>query len=147
MELGITKKLSTTYDEALTRVPAALKAEGFGVLTEIDVKETLHRKLGVPFRKYRILGACNPALAFEALQKNLGVGVMMPCNVVVYEGDDGEVVVTAVDPLQTVYEGDDGEVVVTAADPLQTAAVQAGPELKAFAEGVRTRLARVISTL
>ncbi len=128
MELGIKKQLTVAYDEALTRVTALLKEEGFGVLTEIDVKETLSKKLGVEFRPYRILGACNPTLAHEALQKNLGVGVMMPCNVVVYEGDDGKAVVTAVDPMQT-------------------AAVKAGPELVAFAEDVRARLSRVMQKL
>jgi uncharacterized protein (DUF302 family) len=128
MELGIRKKLTLGYDDALARVPAVLKEEGFGILTEIDVKETLQKKLGVSFRKYRILGACNPSLAYEALQKNIGVGVMLPCNVVVYEDDDGKAVVTAVDPLQT-------------------AAVQAGPELAAFAEGVRARLDRAMKNL
>ena len=128
MELGIKRKLNVGYEDALARIPAALKAEGFGVLTEIDVKETLYQKLNVPFRKYRILGACNPSLAYEALQKNLGVGVIMPCNVVIYEDDDGKAMVTAVDPLQT-------------------AAVQVSPELKAFAEGVRVRLARVVDGL
>ncbi|MBK7859875.1 MAG: DUF302 domain-containing protein [Archangiaceae bacterium] len=128
MELGIKKKLSVGYDEALRRVTAALKEDGFGVLTEVDVKETLNKKLGVSFRNYRILGACNPALAYEALQKNLGAGVMMPCNVVVYEDDDGAAVVTAVDPAQT-------------------AAVQVGPELAAFAEAVRARLTRVMERL
>ena len=128
MELGIRKKLTVGYDEALARLPEALKAEGFGVLTEIDVRETLQKKLGVPFRKYRIVGACNPSLAHEALQKNLGVGVMMPCNVVVYEDDDGRALVTAVDPLQT-------------------AAAQASPELASFAAGVRERLSRVIHGL
>jgi uncharacterized protein (DUF302 family) len=128
MELGLKKKLNVGYDEALEKVPAALKEEGFGVLTEIDVKDTLAKKLQVQFRRYRILGACNPSLAYEALQKNLGVGVMMPCNVVVYEDDDGKAMVTAVDPMQT-------------------AAVQAGPELAAFAEGVRSRLAKVVKRL
>jgi uncharacterized protein (DUF302 family) len=128
MELGIRKQLSIGFDAALERVPALLKEEGFGILTEIDVKETLAKKLGLPFRRYRILGACNPVLAHEALQKNLGAGVMLPCNVAVYEDDDGKAVVTAVDPLQT-------------------AAVQAGPELAAFAGGVRERLARVMQRL
>lgn len=128
MELGIRKKLNVGYDDALTRVPAALKTEGFGVLTEVDVKATLQQKLGVPFRRYKILGACNPSLAHEALSKNLGIGVMIPCNVAVYEDDDGKAVVTAVDPLQT-------------------AAAQAGPELASFAEGVRARLVRVMQSL
>ena len=128
MTTALQRTLRTSFEDALARVPEALKAEGFGVLTEIDVRETLQKKLGVPFRKYRIVGACNPSLAHEALQKNLGVGVMMPCNVVVYEDDDGRALVTAVDPLQT-------------------AAAQAAPELASFAAGVRERLSRVIHGL
>ena len=80
----------------------ALKAEGFGVLTEVDVQSTLKQKLGVDFRRYKILGACNPPFAHQALLADLEVGLMMPCNVVVYEGDDGRAVVLAVDPVQTV---------------------------------------------
>ncbi len=98
---GIRKTLRATYDEALARVPEALKAEGFGVLTEIDVQSTLKQKLGVDFRRYKILGACNPTFAHEALQTELGIGVMLPCNVVVYEGDDQRAVVMAIDPTQT----------------------------------------------
>jgi uncharacterized protein (DUF302 family) len=90
-----------TFDDALAKVPEALKAEGFGVLTEIDVKDTLKKKLDVDFRRYRILGACNPSFAHEALKTELEIGVMMPCNVIVYETDDGRAVVTAVDPMQT----------------------------------------------
>jgi len=98
---GIRKTLRATYDEALIRVPEALKTEGFGVLTEIDVQSTLKQKLGVDFRRYKILGACNPTFAHEALQTELGIGVMLPCNVVVYEGDDQRAVVMAIDPTQT----------------------------------------------
>jgi uncharacterized protein (DUF302 family) len=96
------RTLAIGYDEALARVPEALQSEGFGILTEIDVRETLSKKLGVGFRKYKILGACNPPLAHDALQRELGVGVMMPCNVVVYEGDDGNAVVEAVDPVRAI---------------------------------------------
>jgi uncharacterized protein (DUF302 family) len=126
--IGMKKQLTVGYDEALTRLPALLKDEGFGVLTEIDVKDTLKRKIDVDFRRYRILGACNPRLAHEALSKNLHAGVMMPCNLAVYEGDDGKATVVAVDPLQT-------------------AAAQAGPELEAFARGVRERIVRVMEKL
>jgi uncharacterized protein (DUF302 family) len=101
-DLGIRKPLRATYDEALARVPEALAAEGFGVLTEIDVKATLARKLGADFRRYKILGACNPPFAHQALQADLEIGVMLPCNVVVYEGDDGNAVVVAIDPTRTV---------------------------------------------
>ena len=99
---GIRKDLRATYDEALARVPEALKSEGFGVLTEIDVQSTLKAKLGVDFRRYKILGACNPPLAHEALKAELEIGLMLPCNVVVYEGDDGRAVVLAIDPTTTV---------------------------------------------
>ncbi len=99
--LGIRKPLRATYDGALVLVAEALKSEGFGVLTEIDVQSTLKQKLGVDFRRYKILGACNPPLAHEALQADLEVGLMLPCNVVVYEGDDGKAVVLAIDPTRT----------------------------------------------
>ena len=94
---SISTRLSLTYDEALLRVKAALKEEGFGVLTEIDVKETLSEKLQVDFRRYDIIGACNPQLAHRALQAELDVGLLLPCNVIVYEDDDGSVV-AAFDP-------------------------------------------------
>ena len=96
------KTLRATYDEALIRIPEALKTEGFGVLTEIDIKNTLHQKLGVDFRRYKIIGACNPPFAHQALQADLDAGLMLPCNVAVYEGDDGKAVVMAVDPTTTV---------------------------------------------
>lgn len=99
--IGLKKVLSAGYDDALARLPEALKSEGFGVLTEIDVRDTLKKKLGVEFRRYRILGACNPPLAHAALSADLQVGLMMPCNVVVYENDEGRAVVLAIDPLQT----------------------------------------------
>ena len=99
---GIRKSLRVTYDEALIRVPEALKSEGFGVLTEIDIQATLKQKLGVDFRRYKILGACNPPFAHEALQTELAAGLVLPCNVVMYEGDDQRAVVIAVDPTQTV---------------------------------------------
>ena len=98
---GIQKTLDLGFDGALARVPEALKAEGFGVLTEIDVQATLKKKLDVDFRRYRILGACNPPFAHRALQHSLDVGMLMPCNVIVYETDDGKTVVSAVDPMQT----------------------------------------------
>ena len=100
--IGIQRKTGLGYDEVLARLPDLLKAEGFGVLTQIDVKETLKAKLNVDFKKYRILGACNPPLAHRALSAAPEVGVMLPCNVVVYEGDDGKAVVLAVDPMQTI---------------------------------------------
>jgi len=105
---GIQKTLDMGFDEALARVPEALKAEGFGVLTEIDVQATLKKKLDVDFRRYRILGACNPPFAHKALQHSLDVGMLLPCNVIVYETDDGKTIVSAVDPMQTMAaQGDE----------------------------------------
>ncbi|MCH8008583.1 MAG: DUF302 domain-containing protein [Chloroflexi bacterium] len=95
---GLTKELDMPYDEALERVKDALKSEGFGVLTEIDVKDTLEQKLQVDFRRYQIIGACNPALAHKALQAELQVGLLLPCNVIVYE-EDGGTTVAAFDPV------------------------------------------------
>jgi uncharacterized protein (DUF302 family) len=109
------KTLRATYDEALARVPEALKSEGFGVLTEIDVQATLKQKLGVDFRRYKILGACNPPFAHEALQTELEVGVMMPCNVVVYEDDDRRAVVVAIDPTKTIAAAENARLVALAA--------------------------------
>ncbi len=101
-DFGMRKVLRATYDEALTRVPEALKTEGFGVLTEIDIAATLKAKLGVDFRRYKIIGACNPPLAHRALTTELEIGLMLPCNVIVYEGDDGHAVVAAIDPVRTI---------------------------------------------
>ena len=88
------------FDEVLAVVTDALKTEGFGVLTQIDVKETLKKKLNVDFRKYLILGACNPPLAHNALQNELLLGLLLPCNVVVFEEDDGSVTVSLVNPSE-----------------------------------------------
>jgi uncharacterized protein (DUF302 family) len=125
---GITKALRATYDEALARVPEALHAEGFGVLTEIDVQQTLKQKLGVDFRRYKILGACNPPFAHEALQVELEAGLMMPCNVIVYEGDDRRAVVVAIDPTKTV-------------------AATGNPKLAGLAEAVKDKLTRALGRL
>ena len=94
---GFSRQLKMGYEDALQRVKDALKTEGFGVLTEIDVKDTLSTKLQVDFRRYQIIGACNPSLAHKALQAELHVGLLLPCNVIVYEEGDG-VVVAAFDP-------------------------------------------------
>ena len=127
MTPGIRRELPIGYDEALTRVPEVLKTEGFGVLTEIDVAATLEKKLDVDFRRYTILGACNPALAHKALGIMLEVGVMLPCNVVVYERDGGGATVVAVDPSQTMAAQD--------------------PRLVELAAEVRQRLVRAIERL
>jgi len=125
---GIQKTLDVPFDAVLAKVPEALKAEGFGVLTEIDVKETLKKKLDVDFRRYRILGACNPPFAHKALSHSLDVGMLLPCNVVVYEADDGRTVVSAVDPMQTM-------------------AVQGDDAMKPIASAVQEKLRRVIESL
>jgi uncharacterized protein (DUF302 family) len=88
--------LTDDYDTALTRITTALKAEGFGVLTEIDVKATMKKKLDVDFRNYKILGACNPKLAHQALSGELMLGLVLPCNVTVFEEDDGTINVSAI---------------------------------------------------
>jgi uncharacterized protein (DUF302 family) len=88
-----------SYEDAINKVTEELKKEGFGVLTEIDVKETLKKKLDVDFRKYKILGACNPPLAFRALSTEENIGVMLPCNVIVQEKPDGTVQVSAINPM------------------------------------------------
>jgi uncharacterized protein (DUF302 family) len=92
MELGLERRLTIPYDEAVLRTRAALKEQGFGVLTEIDVHATLKAKLNADFRRYIILGACNPPLAHRALSNALDAGLLLPCNVIVYEEGDGAVV-------------------------------------------------------
>jgi len=106
-DIGIRTTLNLPYEQAVQKTKDALKAEGFGVLTQIDVKATLKEKLDVDFRRYVILGACNPALAHRALSANMDVGLLLPCNVIVYEEGDRSVV-TAVDPVEMlgVLKGD-----------------------------------------
>jgi uncharacterized protein (DUF302 family) len=95
---GFSKTVDIPYAEAVEKTRAALKEEGFGVLSEIDIKEKLKEKLGVDFRRYVILGACNPPLAYKTLQADLGIGLLLPCNVIVYEADEmNKTVVSAVD--------------------------------------------------
>lgn len=125
---GIRKVLRRSYEETLARVPEALQSEGFGVLTEIDVRETLKKKLGIDFRRYRILGACNPPLAHRALEAELEVGLMLPCNVIVYDAGEGQTVVCAIDPMQTV-------------------AARGTPALAEVAASVREKLQRALDRL
>lgn len=122
------KTVSTTFDETIERVTEELKNEGFGVLTEIDVKETLKKKLDVDFRKYRILGACNPPLAYKALSEEENIGVMLPCNVIVQEKEGGVVQVSAINPMESMK-------------------AVANPNLEEVASTVSSKLAKVIENL
>jgi uncharacterized protein (DUF302 family) len=99
MRYYFSKTVDYSFDEAVAKVTVELKEEGFGILTEIDVKETLKKKLNVDFKPYRILGACNPPFAYKALTAENKIGTMLPCNVIVQEISDGRVEVTAIDPL------------------------------------------------
>ena len=99
MSYYFSKKVTASFAEAEAKVTGALKEEGFGILTEIDVKKTLKKKLKVDFRRYKILGACNPPYAYKALMAEDKIGTMLPCNVIVQEIADGQVEVTAIDPL------------------------------------------------
>lgn len=103
------KTIHSGFEEAISRVTQALKEEGFGILTEIDVKGTLKKKLDVDFRNYRILGACNPPFAYKALQAEDKVGMMLPCNVIVQEKADGDVEIAAIDPLASMKAIDNPE--------------------------------------
>lgn len=95
---GFSKTVDVPYEEAVEKARAALKEEGFGVLCEIDIKEKLKEKLGIDFRNYVILGACNPPLAYKTLQQEINIGLLLPCNVIVYDADQaGKSVVAAID--------------------------------------------------
>ena len=120
--------LRLPFEEAIQRVTEALKREGFGIITEIDVRDTLKKKINVDFRNYRILGACNPALAFEALQLEDKVGTMLPCNVVVQEIALDKTEVAAIDPVASMQAIDN-------------------PRLKEAATQVQGKLRKVIETL
>lgn len=126
-EIGSRVELKTDYENAIARATAALKAEGFGMLTTIDVQATLKQKLNAEFRRYVILGACNPPLAHRALNTDLDVGLLLPCNVIVYE--------------------ENGGAVVSIVDPLSMLGVIANPALEQVANEAREKLKRVASTL
>ncbi len=128
MSYYFSKILSVSFEEAISKVTDELKKEGFGILTDIDVKETLKKKLNVDFRKYRILGACNPPFAYQALQAEDKIGTMLPCNVVVQEHTEGKVEVAAVDPVASMK------------------AIE-NPKLRDVAGQVQAKLKRVIDSL
>jgi uncharacterized protein (DUF302 family) len=98
MEYGFSKIVSLSFEQTIEKITEELKKEGFGILTEIDVKETLKKKLDVDFRKYKILGACNPPIAYKALELEENIGLLLPCNVIVYEKDN-KCVVSIFNPL------------------------------------------------
>jgi len=128
MNYYFAKKLDMDFDQAIERVTEALKQEGFGIISTIDVQATLKQKIGVEFRPYRILGACNPNLAYEALSVEDKVGTMLPCNVVVQAWDKGPTEVAAIDPLASMQ-------------------AIANPKLEATAKDVRAKLQKVVESL
>ncbi len=128
MSYYFSKIIKGTFNQVLERVTATLKKEGFGVLTEIDVKETLKKKLDVDFHNYMILGACNPPFAYKALLAENKIGTMLPCNVIVQEEKEGEVEVAAVDPLASMK------------------AIE-NPELLGIARQVREKLKNMVMSL
>jgi uncharacterized protein (DUF302 family) len=124
--LGITTVLPLDYDQAVEQAKAALKEQGFGVLTEIDVRATMRAKLDIDFQRYVIIGACNPPLAFQALSADKSVGLMLPCNVVVYDNGDGSSTVSALNPMTAMsVVGNAGlDAMATAATAKLTAAIE-----------------------
>jgi uncharacterized protein (DUF302 family) len=128
MKYYFSKTVILSFEDAIEKVIAELKKEGFGVLTDIDVKQTLKKKLDVDFKKYRILGACNPPFAYRALQVEDKIGTMLPCNVIVQEIEGGGVEVAAIDPMAS----------------MQAAA---NPALKDLAEEVQAKLKKVIENI
>lgn len=115
MQYYIAKTTSLSFDDALERASEVLKEQGFGILTEIDVKATLKKKLDVDFRLYQILGACNPPFAYRALQAEDKIGILLPCNVIVQELADGQVEVAAMDPMVAMNVVDNAELADVAA--------------------------------
>lgn len=102
MSYNLSKKVEGTFNDTINKVTDELKKEGFGIISEIDLKEKFKEKLNVDFRNYKILGACNPALAFKAIQLEDKIGIMLPCNILVQEHENGEVEVSAINPLASI---------------------------------------------
>ncbi len=128
MSYYFSKTLAMSFDEAIIKVTEELKKEGFGIITEIDVKETLKKKLNVDFKKYKILGACNPSYAYQALLAENKIGLMLPCNVIVQEISEGKTEVAAIDPIASMQ------------------AIE-NPKLRNVAEQVQSKLKKVIDSL
>lgn len=128
MNYQFSKTIQLPFDEAIAHVTEALKNEGFGILTEIDVQATLKKKLNVDFKPYKILGACNPPFAYEALKAEDKIGAMLPCNVIVQMQTDGQVEVSAVDPVASMM------------------AIE-NPALSAIATQIQAKLKKVIDNL
>ena len=128
MDYYFSKETNLSFDEAIEKVKEALKTEGFGVLTEIDVTATLKKKLDVDFKNYRILGACNPPFAYKALKAEDKIGVMLPCNVIVHEKDNGKIEVATINPLSSMQ-------------------IVNSDSLKEIAESVSAKLQNVIKNL
>ena len=127
MNYGFSKTVNLTYEKAIEKVTNELKKEGFGVLTSIDVKDTLKKKIDVDFKKYAILGACNPPSAYKALQKEEELGLLLPCNVIVYE------------------KGND--TVVSVFDPMVMTKIIDNENIKPIAEDVKARMERVLEAV
>lgn len=126
---GIKRTVSLSYHEAVTKVTETLKSEGFGVLTEIDVRATLKKKINQDFTHYMILGACNPKLAFRALSEEIDIGLLLPCNIIVYENSEN------------------GDVIVAAIDPATMVQVTQREDLQEFSEMVKQKLTRAIEAV
>lgn len=127
---GISRTVEMEFDETVEKTRNALQAEGFGVLSEIDIDEKLKEKLGVDFRRYKILGACNPPLAYKTLQEELNIGLLLPCNVIVYEADE---------PSKSVVAAVDAKAMLSV--------VGDNPKLNEVAQEVNDRLERVIENI
>jgi uncharacterized protein (DUF302 family) len=121
--------VDTSYEDAISLVKEALKEEGFGVLTEIDVKATLKKKLDKEFRKYVILGACNPPYAYRSLEADLDVGLLLPCNVIVYETDDKRAYIAAINPISALE--------IIQSQELKSIAAEVSEKLKSVVEKLR----------
>jgi uncharacterized protein (DUF302 family) len=128
MDYYFTKTIATSFDEAIQRTTDALKTEGFGIISEINMHEKFKEKLGIDFKKYRILGACNPAYAYKAVQLEEKVGTMLPCNVIVIDKENGTTEVSAVNPIASMM------------------AIR-NPSLETIASEVTEKLKRVIDAL